>query len=86
VAATQASGKTPRKIRNSPGKLFSPGRPSDREERDAHQPGQHRRRLAQAAKLVDAAMTAGALLHHGHKPEERRRRDAVVEHLQDHAV
>ena len=31
-------------------------------------------------------MASCPLLHHGHKPEERRRGEAVVEHLQDHAV
>ena len=73
-------------MRNSPTKSVQPRQPQRREERDAHQPGQHRRGFAQPAELVNAAMAAGALLHHGDKPEQRRRRNAVVEHLQDHAV
>ena len=36
--------------------------PERREERDAHEAGKHRRGLAQAAEVVDAAMAAGALV------------------------
>ena len=86
VAATQDSGNTPRKIRNSPDKSVEPRKPERREKRNAHQPGKHRSRLAQSAEVVDPALPAAALLNHGDKPEERRRRDAVIEHLQDHAV
>src|SRR5271157_3149068 len=46
-------------------KFIQPRQSQRREQRNPHQSGQHRRRLAQPAKLVDAAMTARPLLNHG---------------------
>ena len=62
------------------------GQAERRKERDAHESGEDRRGLAQAAEIVDAAQTAGAELDHGDEPEERGGGDAVIEHLQDDAV
>ncbi len=67
-------------------KSVESGQTERREQRDAHESRQDRCGLAQTAEVVDAAQTAGAELDHGDEPEERGRRDSVVEHLQDDAV
>ena len=60
--------------------------PERREQGDAHQPAEDRRDLAQAAEVVQPAQAAAPLLEQADEPEQRRGRQAVVEHLQEHAV
>ena len=67
-------------------KAVEAGQAERRKERDAHESGEDRSGLAQAAEIVDAAQAAGAELDHGDEPEESCRGDAVIEHLQDDAV
>src|SRR6185437_7405694 len=53
---------------------------------EAHEPGEHRRGLAQTAEIEEPADSAGAQLDDGDKPEQRRGGETVVEHLQNNAV
>ena len=73
-------------MRNSPGKSVQARQAQRGEQRDAHQPAENRRGLAQAAEIVQPAQAAAALLDQADKIKQSRRRQAVVEHLQDDAV
>ena len=57
-----------------------------RKQGDAHQAAEHRGDFAQAAEIVQSAQAAAAFFQQGHKPKQRRGRQAVIEHLQNHAV
>ena len=86
VAATQDKRKNAAEDEELADEAVEAGQAERAEQRDAHEPGEDRRGLAQAAEVVDAAQAAGAELDHGDEPEERGGSDAVVEHLQDDAV
>ncbi len=56
------------------------------QEGDAHQPAKNRRGPAQPAEIVQPAQPAAALLDQADEIKEGGGGQAVVEHLQDHAV
>ena len=56
------------------------------EDRDAHQSAKHRRDFAQAAEVIQPAQPAAALFQKADEPEQNRRGQTVIEHLQQHAV
>ena len=86
AAAHGASGNAPLKIRNSPTNPFSPGNPSDENSAIPISPQNTGATLRSPPKSFKSAQPAAALLDQPHKPEQRRRGEAVIEHLQHDTV
>ena len=67
-------------------KPFRPGRPSDENSAMPISPQNTGATLRKPPKSFKPAQAAAPLLEHADKPEQRRGGQAVVEHLQEHAV